>query len=347
MRKQNSIRWSESDQKELRRIVKNYNAKLSRQRKKLIESGKRFEASNLPQRASVVTLENQIKTRKDFNRELSSMQNYIKTGLKFKLDKTTEKSLTATARDFNAKIDRLAKSPAFKGNKSALPEKLDAKKLLRESTSKEALKKNLKDFKGFLKRGAEDLVELPDTKFNTKLTKWQKESMERRLAEINKVREAERKIWEETEVLHGGKPAGYTHGQVGMDKAKHELDDMTMYTWSSEPADLKEKFRLMVREGQEGYWDVRAQLARDNYLEAMERLIGNHPAGKMLINDIKSRPLNEFKRVLRGEADLFAVLYVLKTQPENYLTAIEDIWNEWRKDDMYEFLEDHISKIGE
>lgn len=346
MRKQSSIRWREADLNELRRIAKNYNAKLSRQRKKLIEEGRRFEASNLPPKASVRDLRKQIDTRKELNSELSRMQNFIRTGLKFEVDGNTKRSLHATVRDFNSKIDQLSRDPAFKGLKSALPEKLSAEKLLKEATTKEALKSNLQDFKRFLEKGAEEVVELPGTKFNIKLTRWQKESMDRRLAEINKAREKERKAWEESEVLHGGKKAGYTQGEVRMDKGKHELDDMTMYTFSTEYADLREKFRVMIREGQPGYWDARAELARINYTEKLDSLIGNHPVGKKLLQHIKSQPLSAFKRVLKGEDDLFLMLYELEKHPDNYEMVLETIWNEWREDDMHEFLDDYISKLG-
>lgn len=346
MRKQSSIRWREADLNELRRIAKNYNAKLSRQRKKLIEEGRRFEASNLPPKASVRDLRKQIDTRREFNSELSRMQNFIQTGLKFEVDGNTKRSLHATVRDFNSKIDRLAKDPSFKGTRSALPEKLSAEKLLKEATTKEALKSNLQDFKRFLEKGAEEVVELPGTKFNIKLTRWQKESMDRRLAEINKARAKERKAWEESEVLHGGKKAGYTQGQVRMDQGKHELDDMTMYTFSTEYADLREKFRVMIREGQPGYWDARAELARINYTEKLDSLIGNHPVGKKLLHHIKSQPLSAFKRVLKGEDDLFLMLYELEKHPDNYEMILETIWNEWREDDMNDFLADYISKLG-
>lgn len=347
MEKQSNIRWRESDVDELRRIAKNYNAKLSRQRKKLIEDGKRFEAANLPPKASVRTLRKEIGTRKEFNKELSRMDSFIKTGARFELDANTKRSLDATVRDFNAKIDRLSKSPAFKGRKAALPEKLSADRLLKESTSKDALKRNIQDFKGFLKKGAETLVELPDTKFNIKLTKWQKESMEARLKEINKAREKERKVWEETEVKYGGKKAGYTQGQVRMDKGTHELDDMAMYTFSSEYADLREKFRIMIREGQEGYWNARAELARINYMEKMEQVIGNHPVGKKLLTHIKGLPLDDFKRTLKSEDDLFLLLYELEKHPDNYTQLLEEVWQQWRVDDMYDYMDEYVSKLGD
>ena len=180
MSKQSHIRFRENDLKELRRIVKNYNAKLARQRTKLIESDKRYQASQLPPKASVRELRAAISTRKEFNAELSRMRNYIATGDRFTIDQNTKKSLYATTRDFNKKLDRLHAKAKTQGERAALPERLDPEQLIRMSSNKEELRNFIRDFKGFLHRGAEELVELPNSKHNIKLTKWQKEFMENR-----------------------------------------------------------------------------------------------------------------------------------------------------------------------
>lgn len=350
MSRQNNIRWRESDLKELRRLAKNYNAKISRQRAKLIEQDRRFEASQLPQKASVRELRQAIETRKDFKTELKSMQNFIDTGNKFVIDKNTKKSLHATVRDFNAKITRLSARAKTQGEKAALPEKLSVDDLIKNASSKESLQRDIKEYKGFMRRGAEELVELPDTKNNIKLTRWQKETMEKRLDEINEARAKELEEWKATEVKYGGKPAGYTQGQVRMDTGDFdEFEPMKMYNYSSTYGDMREKFRLMMRESQDGYWNARTELARINYTEKLDRIIGDHPIGKMLLKQIKGLDLADFKRTLKGEDDLFLLLYEMERHPENYDTLLESIWNEWNPDiDMYDALDDYITrKVGE
>lgn len=343
---QNNIRWRESDLKELRRLVKNHNAKIARQRAKLIEADRRYEASQLPQKKSVRELRETIETRRDFNQELRSMQNFIDTGLRFTVDQNTKKSLHATVRDFNLKVDRLYSKAKTQGEKAALPEKLDADELMRQASSKDALIRDIKDYKGFLKRGAEKLEELPDTKFNIKITKWQKETMERSLEEINEARERERQEWLASNVKYGGKEAGYTQGQARMDTGDFdEFYPMKMYNYSSTYSDMREKFKLMIRERQEGYWTARTELARINYTEKLEAVLGGHPVGRMLFKQIKERPLEDFKRTLLGEDDLFHWLYDLDTQPDKYDSLVETIWNQWNSDtDMYEALDVYIEK---
>ena len=350
MPRQSNIRWRENDLAELRRVVKNYNAKLSRQRTKLIEQDQRYQASQLPKRASVRELREAIGTRGEFNKEIERMQGYISTGDRFTIDQNTKKSLYATTRKFNAKLDRLYGKAKTQGDRASLPERLDPEELKKIASSKEELKSMLRDYKGFLKRGAEELVELPDSKHNIKLTKWQKSVMEDRLATINENREKELQAWKETQVKYGGKEAGYTQGQARMDTGDFdEFSPMKLYNYSSTYTDMREKMRLIMRESQEGYWDARTELARINYTEKLDRILGEHPIGKLLLKKIKGMELDDFKRTLKSEDDLFLLLYELEKHPDNYDIILEEIWNEWLPDqDMYQVYDDYISrKVGE
>lgn len=349
MPRQNNIKWRDNDLAELRRIVKNYNAKIARQRTKLIESDQRYQASQLPRKASVKDLRSSIETRKEFNRELREMQNFIDTGNKFTIDQNTKKSLHATVRDFNIKVDRLSNRAKTQGEKAALPERISSEDLLKNASSKGELQKQLKMFKGFLKRGAEQLVELPDTKHNIKLTRWQKETMDSLLDVINKNRQIELEEWRKTQVKYGGKEAGYQQGQARMDQGDFdEFQPMKLNNYSSTYTDMREKFRLMMRESQDGYWEARTELARINYTEKLDKIMGDHPIGKILLKKIKALPIDDFKRTLKGEDDLFLLLYQLEKEPDNYDVLLEEIWNEWYPDqDMYDVLDDYISRVGE
>lgn len=348
MSKQSQIRWRETDLAELRRVVKNYNAKLSRQRSKFIANDERYQASQLPKKASVRELRPAIETRRDFNTEINRMQNFITTGERFTIDQNTKKSLYATTRDFNAKIDRLAARAKTQGERAALPAKISPDELTKIAANREELKAFISDYKGFLKRGAEQLVSLPESKHNIKLTKWQKEVMDKRIMTINEARAREKALWEQTKVKYGGKEADYTQGQVRMGDPE-EFTPMKLYNYSSTYSDMREKMRLVMRESQEGYWDARTELARINYTESLDRIMGEHPIGKMLLKHIKGMDLNDFKRTLKGEDDLFLLLYELEKHPDNYDVILEEIWNEWLPDkDMYEEYDSYISrKVGE
>lgn len=357
MKKQPKIRWKEKDYEELRRITKNYNAKINRKRKELLGNEKRYDASQLPEKASFKELKKNIQTRAELNAELERMERYIKTEAKYKLDKRTEKYLDDTVEAFNKKIDKVRRDIKKKytgadvtkrqGELTALPQKLNKKVLLKTIQTKEDLKQFLKEHREFLKDGAEEIVELPKSKFNLKMTKWQKEWTESKLELINKARDAERKAWDEAEVKFGGKSAGYTRAEVGMNKGDHDIRDMKLYSYSSTYTDIKDKINLMIREMQPGYWDARTNLAKFNYLDKLNSVMNNHSIGKLLYEHISNLDVNDFKRVLTSEDNLWLKLYELEQQDTEagFLSALSEVWDEWFPDkDMFDEYEYFLSE---
>ena len=75
MSRTHSIRWRHSDEQELRRVVKNFNSKLSRIIKKNPEI-----ANYLPDRISYKDLKDSITSRQELNRELNSLKRFSVRG---------------------------------------------------------------------------------------------------------------------------------------------------------------------------------------------------------------------------------------------------------------------------
>lgn len=75
MSKYHKINWRESDTKELNRVVKNFNAKISRLAKK-----DNSLAGILPDKVKVNELKELIKTRQDLNRELNMLKRFSRKG---------------------------------------------------------------------------------------------------------------------------------------------------------------------------------------------------------------------------------------------------------------------------
>lgn len=75
MSRRYNIRWSQSDEAELKRVVKNFNAKLSRLEKKDPKN-----ANSLPERVSAANLKDMITTRQDLNRELNALRRFSERG---------------------------------------------------------------------------------------------------------------------------------------------------------------------------------------------------------------------------------------------------------------------------
>lgn len=89
MPRRSNIRWSNSDEKELSRVVRNYNSKINRILKKDPNM-----SEFLPKRVSKKELKESIKTRRDLKRELNSLNRFTKRGSEELI--TNEEGLTIT-----------------------------------------------------------------------------------------------------------------------------------------------------------------------------------------------------------------------------------------------------------
>lgn len=97
MSKQYKIRWKRSDEEELRRVVKNFNAKITRLEKKYPK-----EKVALPERVTVKQLKELINTRQDLKRELNALKRFSKRG--------AETIVIVPETDYNLKITKWQKT---------------------------------------------------------------------------------------------------------------------------------------------------------------------------------------------------------------------------------------------
>ena len=114
MPRQHLIKWRERDEKELRRVARNFNDKLRRLAKKnpenknllphfYNESTDEFEA-----RITVSTLKNMIKTRNDYNRNLNMLKRFLRRGAETIVDAPANEYGTRTTRWQKQEAGRLA-----------------------------------------------------------------------------------------------------------------------------------------------------------------------------------------------------------------------------------------------
>lgn len=244
-----NIRWSEADQAELKRVVKNFNAKLTRLAKKDPQS-----AAALPERVSAAQLRDMIETRQDLNRELNALRR-------------------------------------------------------------------------FSQKGAEELVTAPDNDYNLKITKWQKEEMNRRIGVINRKRADRLKKMQDIEATSRGEKLGYTVGQIGMGRAEeHSLDPLKAFTPKMNRPDMKKKFRQIIKESQSGYWNKRDEMLRQNYIKSLEQNYNPEDLVE-IIEKIQNMDISEFMEIFKAEGGNFELSYYKDQQDyDAYLTAIETIW---------------------
>lgn len=97
MSKYHKIRWSDSDSKELARVVRNFNAKVNRLGKQNPQI-----KNVLPEKVSVAQLKELINTRQDLKRELNALKRFSRRG--------AEKIVEIPYTDYNLKITKWQKA---------------------------------------------------------------------------------------------------------------------------------------------------------------------------------------------------------------------------------------------
>lgn len=97
MSKYHKIRWQQSDNQELARVVRNFNAKITR----LAKKNPQIENA-LPEKISVRQMKELINTRQDLKRELNSLRRFSKRG--------SEEVIVVPGTDYNIKTTKWQKS---------------------------------------------------------------------------------------------------------------------------------------------------------------------------------------------------------------------------------------------
>jgi hypothetical protein len=247
MSRQPQIRWRESDLQELKRVVKNFNAKLAR-----------IEKKN------------------------PAIKNYLPKFAKEVENEYGEKLVEFTDR-------------------------LSVNQLIDMIHTRQDLNRELNALKRFSKRGAETIIDAPDTDYNIKLTKWQKEEMNRRLYHVNKRREKRLEDIKNFEMTAGGHLLGYTREDIGMGKlAERQLSPIEPFTPKMTQTSLRWKWYSILSESQTDYYINRDKEVRANYIKGIKQSYNpEDPKIKAVIKRIEKMDIKEFFKVFEKEGGTF------------------------------------------
>ena len=239
-------------------------------------------------------------------------------------DSDTEE-LKRVVKNYNAKINRLAKkNPQIK---NVLPEKVTATQLKELINTRQDLKRELNSLKRFSKRGAEEIVVVPENDYNLKVTKWQKSEINRRIGIINRRRKKRLEDISNLEMTSRGEKLGYTREQLGMGKASEvSLSPMKGFTRRMSQTDLKMKWRGILKESQSDYFTQKDYRLRDNYIKALEQ---NYNANdiKDIIDSINNMDIKEFLNKFEEEGGTLEFAYPPnKEQYNGYVSALKSTW---------------------
>lgn len=235
------------------------------------------------------------------------------------------KELAKAVRNFNAKINRLAKKDPK--NKNALPEKISVRQLKELINTRQDLKREINTLKRFSKRGAETLEVAPNNYDNILITKWQRVETNRRLAIVNRRRANKRKELEDIELKSRGKGLGYKRGELGMGSTEfNSYQSARGFTPSMSRHEMNRKLRSLIRESQSTFYSERDLRARENYIKSLKENYDENDL-KDVIDKINKMPIKDFLDVLRSEDNLFEWSY--PTDDGIYQLMVEGVKSIW------------------
>lgn len=237
-----------------------------------------------------------------------------------------EAELSRVVRNYNDKIRRLEKkNPQMK---NALPEKASVRQLKNLIETRADFNRELNSLIRFSKKGAEEIVDVPENKYNLKTTKWQKEEMTRKVALINRRRKKRLKEIEAWEMTSGGKKLGYTRGEFGMGKADEvALNPLKAFTPTMSRADLNMKFRHINKEVQSSYFSAKEERLRNNYITGLQRTYSKDEIEE-IIDVIEDMDFKEFYKRFQEEGGTmeFASRLPNNAVREGYVEQLRSTW---------------------
>lgn len=253
-----------------------------------------------------------------------------------------DRELAKTVKNFNAKISRIEKkNPELK---NALPERASVKQLKELINTRQDLKRELNALKRFTDRknvidieydektkkkkyiGIEILESTND--YNTKITKWQKKEINRRLPFINKRKADRLQALEETEVQSRQQKQGYTRGQLGIGKAEMlELSPLEGITPGANEKSIKLKYRSILAQSQSDFYTLKDFRCKANYVKGLYENF-NPDEIQDIIDTIEKMPLDDFLQTFNSDPDAkFSGLYAPnKRKEQEYANKLRAVW---------------------
>lgn len=235
---------------------------------------------------------------------------------RIKWRESDEQEVKRVLKNFNAKLKRIKKKnpqnfdymPKFYDKEQEkFTDKLSVNQFKDFINTRQDLKRELNALKRFSKRGAEEIVILPNTDFNIKTTKWQKTEMNRRISGINRRRKARLEEIENIPMLSRGQELGYKVGDIGMGRAeKVALEPLKATTKRMQQSDLKWKWRSIMSESRLEYFIDSDFRLRENYIKGIKMYYDVENV-KDVIEKIESMDISEFLNKFYAEGGTFEI----------------------------------------
>ena len=247
------------------------------------------------------------------------------------------------ARNFNAKLRKeVTKNP---GSRASLPQfynesaeqfesRITIESLKNMIQTRQDYNRIINMLKRFSKKGAEELVEVPGSDYDIKVTKWQMEEMKRLAGIVNRKRNIKRENMSMIQMATSEGELGYTLGErFGMGLASmNKLTPTRAFTRSQGNRDVDYKMRSLLNETRVRYYNERDLILKNSYIKT---LLENYNESDISDVIAKIRGMDADMFVLKFEAsgDKFEKLYPPERGSEEYKAYVAELKAYWLRND--------------
>ena len=249
-----------------------------------------------------------------------------------------EREARRVIRNFNDKLRReIAKNPR---NKSALPQfynsntgefesRITFKNFKNMIDTRADYNRELNALRRFSRRGAEKIVNLPGNYNEARTTRWQLQELSRRTSIINQKRQAKLEKKQAIEMVDTLGKTGYTYGEalrMGLIQ-DNVLRPTTAYTEGMQQGDIKRKYRSLMIESQQKYYNKKDIQLKENFIKGLSE---SFPTSEIreVIAKIREMDPDEFLVMFDAKAgNAFQDIYFpSQADRQAYLNEIKRYW---------------------
>jgi hypothetical protein len=197
-----------------------------------------------------------------------------------------EERLTKAVRNYNAKLDRLAKrDPALR---DALPERLSKRELKNKIENRQDYNKFVNSAQRFTRKGSETVIA---NDLGLRITKYERREIGIKLGIINKQRSRQLEKFENMEVFNQGVPTGMKRKEMGTARLKGFKPKKVNFAKMTKQS-YKMFTETLNKQAMSNYVTKRNQEYKTNYIKALKDMVP--PRYDFLITIIKAMPLDRF-----------------------------------------------------
>lgn len=197
-----AIRWSKRDEKEIKSLLRRYNAKIGYYERKEDYKYK----SLIPPKAKYEDIKSRTSTRQELNVKKREIRDFLAKDMRHPVSYVAKPKEIARAKNivsqYNKAVERIQKKYANKKNDNfKLPEKIRWSEIKYSAASKAKFNEMLSDYNKFAKMKQPKLV---TTKQGLTMTKWQYDMLNKGVEEVNAARKREQELFKKSEVFVNG-----------------------------------------------------------------------------------------------------------------------------------------------